>query len=176
MTGVVRRKPPKVRGIYERPKASNLWWMRYTDACGRERPEKAGTKGMGLQLYRKRKTEAMQGRKLPETLRSRAIAFNEIADQAMEWAKAHKGTWAHEVTHAPRRRGWFGPRAAAEVGPHESGQKLPDEMQARGWAPATVNRYRATMSLIYRVAVNNGGSTRPGWCGSCARTMPASAF
>ncbi|HUX67787.1 MAG TPA: site-specific integrase [Terriglobales bacterium] len=111
---------------------------------------------MALQLYRKRKTEAMQGRKLPETLRSKPITFNEIADQAMEWAKAHKGTWAHDVTQAALLREWFGPRAAAEVGPRELDQKLRAEMQARGWAPATVNRYKATMSLIYRVAVNNG--------------------
>ena len=74
----------------------------------------------------------------------------------MEWSKAHKGTWAKDVTQSALLRGWFGCRAAVEVGPRELDQKLRAEMQARGWAPATVNRYKATMSLIYRVAVNNG--------------------
>src|SRR6185437_12604905 len=148
--------PAKVRGIFEKVKRSDIWWVRYSDASGRARREKAGTKGMALQLYRKRKVEAVQGRKLPETLRSKPITFNEIADQAIEWAKAHKGTWAHDVTQAALLRDWFGTRAAVEVGPRELDQKLRAEMQARGWAPATVNRYKATMSMIYRVAVGNG--------------------
>lgn len=68
-----RRKPPKVRGIFERPKASGLWWIRYTDAGGREHREKAGTRGMALALLAKRRAERLEGRKLPEKLRGAAM-------------------------------------------------------------------------------------------------------
>jgi len=68
-----RRKPPKVRGVFERPKASGLWWIRYTDAGGREHREKAGTRGMAVDLLAKRRAERLEGRKMPEKLRGAAM-------------------------------------------------------------------------------------------------------
>jgi hypothetical protein len=62
------REPAKVRGVYERK--PGVWWIRYADATGRIRREKAGTKSAAQTLYRKRKTEALQGKKLPETFAS----------------------------------------------------------------------------------------------------------
>lgn len=57
------KKPPaKLKGIFEKVPGSDVWWARYADASGRIRREKAGTKGMAVKLYQKRKTEAMQGR------------------------------------------------------------------------------------------------------------------
>jgi hypothetical protein len=35
------------KGIFEKPNGSNIWWVRYVDACGKERREKAGTKWGG---------------------------------------------------------------------------------------------------------------------------------
>src|SRR2546428_11601119 len=49
----VRRDP---RGVFEKGPGSGVWWIRYADAMGRIRREKAGTKRAGLMLYRKRKT------------------------------------------------------------------------------------------------------------------------
>jgi hypothetical protein len=61
------RKPE--RGIFEKVPCSGVWWIRYADATGRIRREKAGTWSAADKLYRKRKTEVLEGRKLPETLR-----------------------------------------------------------------------------------------------------------
>ncbi len=44
---------------------------------------------MALALYRKRKTEALEGRKFPEKLRARAITFKELAQDALIYSKAH---------------------------------------------------------------------------------------
>lgn len=67
----IQSKPPrrgvKVRGVFERKPGQ--WWIRYSDSQGRFRREKAGTKSMAIDLYRKRKTEALAGKKLPENLR-----------------------------------------------------------------------------------------------------------
>lgn len=58
------------RGIFEKVPGSGDWYIRYADLTGRIRREKAGTKSAALVLYRKRKTEALQGKKLPENLRA----------------------------------------------------------------------------------------------------------
>ena len=54
---------------------------------------KVGNKGAAIKLYQKRKTEVLQGKKLPEQLRAKPVTFTELADDAIEWAKAHKLTW-----------------------------------------------------------------------------------
>ena len=63
----------KTRGIFEKTPGSRVWWVRYVDAQSRLRREKAGTKSAAVLLYRKRKQEALEGRKLPEKLRRAAV-------------------------------------------------------------------------------------------------------
>ena len=71
-----RKSPAKLKGIYERMHGSGVWWIRYADGGGKIRREKAGTHSMAVALYKKRGTEVLQGRKLPETLR-RAVGGGE---------------------------------------------------------------------------------------------------
>jgi len=63
----------KQRGIFEEIPGSGIWWIRYVDATGRLRREKAGRKSTAILLYRKRKQEALEGCKLPERLRRKAL-------------------------------------------------------------------------------------------------------
>jgi hypothetical protein len=71
---------------------SNVWWVRYADAVGRIRREKAGVKSAAVKLYPKRETEILEGKKLPEQLRGRAVRFAEIADDALAYRRAnHQG-------------------------------------------------------------------------------------
>lgn len=77
----------KLRGIYERRPGSKIWWIRYAEATGRIRREKAGTKGAAIKLYQKRKTEILQGRKLPENLRAPMVGFAELAKDALVYSK-----------------------------------------------------------------------------------------
>ena len=74
----------KTHGVFEKVPGSDIWWVRYHDAHGRLRREKAGTKGMAEKLYRKRKTEALQGKKLPETMRRRETLLSELLADAAE--------------------------------------------------------------------------------------------
>ena len=67
------KRDTKQRGLYERVSGSGIWWIRYADVRGRLRREKAGTKTAAQHLYRKRKQQALEGRKLPEKLRSARV-------------------------------------------------------------------------------------------------------
>src|SRR3989442_8832717 len=73
-----KRRTAKSRGVYE--KGPGDWYVRYIDATGRLRREKAGSKGDAIDLYRKRKSEALRGKKLPEKLRRRIVHFAELCD------------------------------------------------------------------------------------------------
>lgn len=150
---MARKEARKVRGIYEKVSGSGVWWVRYSDATGRIRREKAGLKQAAETLYRKRKTEVLQGKKLPEKLRHANVSFDEIARDALEY-KGHE-SHRNDKWNMESLLGWFGGRAAADITPQEIDGNLAD-LSEEGRAPATVNRYRALLSLVYSVACRNG--------------------
>jgi hypothetical protein len=84
------------RGIFEKTFGSGVWWIRYVDAQGRYRREKAGTWSSADKLLTKRKGEALEGKKLPE-LRKRTIAFAELADDAVKYVEGRYARPADDV-------------------------------------------------------------------------------
>ncbi|MGH9473382.1 MAG: tyrosine-type recombinase/integrase [Terriglobales bacterium] len=161
---IEQRRRPKVRGVFERPKGTGLWWIRYTDASGREHRENAGTRGMALALLAKRKTEAIQGRKLPETLNRRAVTVEQLLDGAASHVREHystvrmsakTGTGATDSRY-PALVAALGDRPAAALTPLEVERALAKLAADRELSNATVNRYQAFLSLAYRLATQNG--------------------
>jgi site-specific recombinase XerD len=146
----------KQRGIFERESGSGVWWICYFDHIGRRHREKAGTKSAAILLYRKRKQEALEGKKLPEKLRRPSVSFVEIAKDALAYSKAHKRSYGDDVIRMERVLSWFRDRAADSVTPQEIEQKLTKSADENEWAPATINRYRALLSLTYSLAIRNG--------------------
>ena len=92
------RKGGKDRGILfrERPHGEAVgpngrrgeWWARWYDADGGEHREKAGTKSMALDLFRRRKTEVRQGVKFPETMRQRDARLKDLVADYLEAVRA----------------------------------------------------------------------------------------
>ena len=140
----------KQRGVFERK--PNEFWIRYADASGRIRREKAGTKGMDITLYTKRKTEALQGRKLPETLRKRLVPFSELCDDAEKYTIANNEGFKNDVIRIKQLRAEFGQRAAESI-PIEA---IRTYFGNQGWKGGTVNRMRTVLFSIYRLGIENG--------------------
>ena len=151
------RKPRrKERGVFEKVPGSGVWWVRYADTMGRIRREKAGPKSSALTLYRKRKTESLQRKKLPESLRSPMVSFAELAKDTLAYSKAHKRSHDDDVIRMERLLSSFRERAADSITPQELEKHLSDTAESNEWAPATVNRYRALISLVYRLGIESG--------------------
>jgi integrase len=153
-----------VRGIFEKVPGSGVWWVRYADASGRIRREKVGNRGAATKLYQKRKTEILQGKKLPEQFRAKRVTFSELAEDAIEWAKAHKLTWKDDEIRLKPMRDAFGARAAESITPQEIERWFALEGVSRNrdsarngktWKPATFNRYKALISMVFRQGIKN---------------------
>jgi site-specific recombinase XerD len=144
-----RRKP---RGVFEKIVGSGEWWICYWDAEGRKRREKAGTKSNAIDLYRKRKNEALQGKKLPEKLRRAAVSFADIAKDALVYSKAQKLSYRHDAGRMKTLLAWFREHPAEAI----TAQDIEHRFGREKWSPATFNRYRALLSLTYRLAIRNG--------------------
>jgi integrase len=143
--------------VYEKFPDSGVWWIRYADVTGHIRREKAGTKSAALTLYRKRKTEILEGKKLPENLRRANVAFEEIARDALEYSCTTKVREAYRIDrwHMETLLRWFRNHSASDLNPQEIERRL-NELAAEGRKPATVNRYRTLLSLTFSLAVRNG--------------------
>ena len=144
------RESAKVRGVYERE--PGVYYIRYVDGQGRYHREKAGTKGAAIDLYTKRKFEALVGKKLPEKLRRPTITFAEIAKDALAFSKANKLSYRHDSGRMETLLGWFREYPAESI----SAQDIERRFEKERWSPATANRYRALLSLTYRLAIRNG--------------------
>jgi integrase len=140
----------KVRGVFEKEPGSGVWWVQFFDAAGRRRREKVGSRANAIDLYRKRKTEVLTGKKLPEKLRSRVVRFSELAADAKEYCKTNNRGQQFDLYRIGRLEEEFGNRPA--VIPMKN---LRDWFDAQKWRPGTYNRYKTTLSLIYRLGTEN---------------------
>ncbi|MFL6435991.1 MAG: tyrosine-type recombinase/integrase [Terriglobales bacterium] len=147
------------KGVYEKLPSSGIWWIRYADATGRIRREKAGTKGTAIKLYQKRKTSVLEGKKLPETLRAKRLTFSELSKDALEYSKTHKRSYGDDEIRMAKIVEAFGELPADSITPQDIERWLTGRQKLK---PATLNRYRALLSLTYRLGMQNGKvSTNP---------------
>ena len=86
------RNEKKLRDIFEMPPDSGIFYIQYFDINGNRRREKAGRRSDAVTLLAKRKTEKLQGKKLPENLRRGAVPFKELLEDALEISQAENGT------------------------------------------------------------------------------------
>jgi integrase len=143
------------KGVYEKSPGSGVWWIRYANAYGRIVREKVGTKANAARLYLNRKSAVLEGRKLPNRIRA-VVMFAELADDTLEYSKAHKLSSVDDVCRMQVILEWFGSKPAESITPQDIDRKLTQAAKARKWRPATSNRYKALLSLAYRLGVQNG--------------------
>ena len=80
---------------------------------GSDSPREGGDKDCSaLTLYRKRKTESLQGKKLPENLRTPTVSFADLATDALSYSKTHKITCRDDQDRMPWLLAAFRDRAA----------------------------------------------------------------
>ena len=141
----------KIRGVFQRPPGSGIWWISYKQGSVRKR-EKVGRKSDAITLYQKRRTELLSGWKLPENLKRSPLTFAQIAAPIAEYSRTHH-TDTRNVTQRLRRIvESFGDKPADQIKPAEIDEWLSENTKT----PATANRYKSTFSLVFREAVRNG--------------------
>lgn len=143
----------KYRGISYRDGA---FVFRYTDSQGREHRILVQTLHEALKLYHeKRDMKRKGGMPAPVVLRRNKVTFMEIAKDALRYADEHKRSAKHDHWRMKTLLDWFGDQRADSVMP----DKIEKRFQAQSWTAATWNRYRALLSMTYRIAIRNGKVT-----------------
>jgi integrase len=146
------KEAKKIKGVYEKVPGSAIWWIRYADASGRIRREKVGTKSAAIQLYRKRKTEVSQGKKLPENLRTCA----KVGDLAPAMQRDYEINKRKSDDSVERRLRlhilpFFEHLLADAVSTDDIDQYV-DQRRDEGAQNATINRELAVLKRMYSLA------------------------
>ncbi len=97
-----------------------------------------------------RKQEAKLGALPRLAWRRRPVLFRKIAEDALAYADQHKRSAGDDHIRREKLLHWFGERAADSIAPQEIAARFREE----DWASATWNRYRALLSLTYRLAIH----------------------
>lgn len=150
-----QKKAEQVRGVYERIAGSGIWYAGYR-VKGKLYREIAGTKAKAKQLYKLRTGDALQG-KLPPALRNtKALGFAVLAEDAQAFLETQPHRSGGDKERSDFLSELFGNTRADSIKPSDIEQKLREISVEREWKPATTNRHKAVLSLIFRLALNNG--------------------
>jgi site-specific recombinase XerD len=137
----------KYRGVFEKDRGSGVWWIQYFDSDGKRHREKIGTKGAAIKLVELRRTQRLEGRKLPKP-RTRPLAFRELTAAVMAYT-AGKAGHRNNVCQMKKVVAEFGDCVAEEITPEQIEAWLNSAAQ---WTVATRNRYIALLKLTFRLA------------------------
>jgi site-specific recombinase XerD len=141
-----------MKGVYEQPPESGIWWINYYIAGKRHR-EKVGRRADAITLYQRRKTDGRMGIKMPEIRPKVAVLFEEIAADALEYSKEHKASYAGDRSTLNKLMPTFGKTPIKDITP----QMIKTYLDSRkDLTKTTMNRYRGTMSMIFQEAIRNG--------------------
>jgi integrase len=111
---------------------------------------------MAQALLAKRRGERLQGKKLPESLNRRGVLFAELLDDAEQYAKEHHQLGGRRCDYRPALlKELLGSRPAEALTPKDIDRELSRVAREREWAPASYNRFKAFISLAYRLGIEN---------------------
>jgi integrase len=156
MDNSTRPGPAKVRGVYEHPKGSGVWWICYFEN-GRRHREKVGARQLAISAYAKRKIDIREHKFFPEQIRPVYLRFEELAADALEYCRQYHVTAGHgrDLRQMNTLLRWFKGHVATTITPQDIERKLAALSDA-GRKPATLNRYRSMLSLIFSLGMRNG--------------------
>lgn len=143
------------RGLFERPPGSGIWWIQWSNAEGRVKREKVGTKAAARMLYAKRQTEKLQKKKLPELTPEKPLTVREMIERFRPQFEAKKSA-ADDKRYAAYWIEALGKVDADEVRPSDVVAWRAKRKKEDGVADATVNRAVAFLKRIYNLAILDG--------------------
>jgi integrase len=157
---------PKVRGIFERPPGSEIWWISYFDGDRRWHREKVGRRSVAIEAYHRRKREIREGIFVPPESRRTSTPFRELAEERMALKKMTLAPLSYRADEQRLKPllGILGSVPARSITPQildAALEKIASHQIDRAIGPcvitgATVNRYRTLLSSIFSTAVANG--------------------
>jgi integrase len=146
----MRRRDVKQRGVFERPKGSGIYWVRYY-VRGHEFREKVGGKQEAIDRYQQRKVQARDG-----TLPSRTpdVLFADFVREYLANEKHRMRSFRNYERHGRVWCARFDGRTLRSILPLDI-DRCVTRRASEGVAPATINRELSFLRRVFNVALAN---------------------
>jgi site-specific recombinase XerD len=143
----------KIPGIFERPPASGIHWISYTDTTGMRRREKAGKLPAALDMLAARRLQVKKGEYIPPR-QTRAWTFKKLAEETIK-RKALRlapSTIATDTVRLGQLVPLVGAMRFDRLTPERIEEVLA-KLKDRGLSNSTLNRYRSFISSVFSYAL-----------------------
>lgn len=150
------RKPKStVRGIFERPPHSGVWWISYSDAEGKRHREKIGRRAAAIDAVSRRRLEVEQGRFIPPRSGAR-LTFRDLATAALAQKKLLLAplSYQSDLSRLTKLYPLIGNVPADCLTAARIAETL--AYLKASVSGSTVNRYRSVISSVYSFAIRAG--------------------
>jgi len=151
-------------GVYKRIDTKGIltYYISYTDNIGRLRWEKVGRKDNGItpqyckQLRSKRINEKMHGQDISSKRRKDIILFDDLAHEHFEIAKLSQKDWARiKNRYENHVKPYIGYKNILEITKWDV-EHIVKIMISKGLKPATVDKARQVISVIFNLGIYHG--------------------
>jgi integrase len=144
-----------MKGVFERPKGSGIFWINYYDSDGGRHREKVGRESVAIEAYLQRRQEIREGKFFPP--RNSQMSFRELAELRMAYKKTRLRARSYRTDELRLKSllEVFGDLPAAAITPADVSELLARLVQ-KGRAHATVNRFRSILSSVFAHGVELG--------------------
>lgn len=152
------RSPSKIRGVFERPKSSGVWWIRYVGLDGKLHREKVGRRSAAIAAYQKRQTEKREGRFFPETI-GRAGGLRLAAAIADFLARRERAAGPDYRRYQTLWLDRLGDRPLSSITPAEI-ERIAAERRRGKLKGSSVNRELTFLRAVFNLAIADGKLNR----------------
>jgi len=146
------------RGLFERPRGSGIWWVRYADQNGREHRERVGPKRLAIAVYQKRKNEVRERRFFPEAIRRRDPMLGDVIDDYLKRVEGQLRSYRDYERYGETWKDVLGNKTLAQIIPGDIERYVAKRLTKV--KPATSNRELAFLKRVFNVAIADGQTER----------------
>lgn len=145
-----------MRGVFERPAGSGIWWVNYYDAAGRRHRERVGRYNVAVEAYLQRRQEIREGKFTPPRS-SGGMEFRELAELALAHKKMRLSprSYVQDVSLSNMLNGPLGDIPINKITPRLLEETI-QGFREKGISGSTANRYRSFLSSVFAFAVHTG--------------------
>lgn len=145
-----------MKGVFERPKGSGIFWINYYDSDGKRHREMVGRESVAENAYLQRRQEVREGKFRPPR-NSRSMTFRTLAAARMAQKRTYLAARSYRTDELRLKRmlDLFVDLPVIEITPGKVSEMLAGLIE-KGRAKATANRYRSLLSSIFAFGVEKG--------------------
>lgn len=157
------RSKSAVRGIFERPPRSGVWWISYRGSDGKRHREKIGRRSAAMNAVARRRLEVKEGCFIPPRSGAR-LTFRDLATEALAQKKIllRPLSYQTDLWRLTKLYPFIGNVPAGYLSAARIEETL--AQLCASMSGPTVNRFRSTISSVYSFAISTGKmTTNPVW-------------